>query len=73
MEKPTGGGEPIPVAKSVRVKTGISDGVSTEILDGLKDGDVVITSVKSAPATAAAPPPGASPFGGGGGGGRRGF
>jgi HlyD family secretion protein len=72
MEKPAGGGEPVPVAKPVRVKTGISDGATTEIIDGLKEGDVVVTSVKLPPATAAAAPPGASPFGGGGGG-RRGF
>jgi HlyD family secretion protein len=72
MEKPPGGGEPVPVPKPVRVKTGISDGGSTEIIDGLKEGDLVITSVKLPPAPAAAAPPGASPFGGGGGG-RRGF
>jgi HlyD family secretion protein len=71
MEKAANGGEPVAVAKPVRVKTGISDGSSTEILDGLKEGDVVITSIKTTRASAAAPSPGASPFGGGGG--RRGF
>jgi len=51
----------------VTVKLGISDGTATEVLDGLKEGDQVITAVilpgaKSAPA--------ANPFGGGP---RRGF
>jgi HlyD family secretion protein len=71
-ETPTRGGEPVPTPKGVRVKTGISDGSFTEITDGLKEGDVVITGVKSPPQSAgAAPAPAASPFGGGGG--RRGF
>ena len=61
-------GDPVPQA--VRVKTGISDGASTEVTDGLKEGDVIITSVKlSMPATTV--PAGASPFGGGGGRGGR--
>lgn len=55
----------------VRVKTGISDGAFTEITDGLKDGDVIITAVKLPQAQTATPPAGASPFGGGGGGGFR--
>ena len=52
----------------VRVKTGISDGAYTEITDGLKEGDTIITAVKLPQAQAAAPPAGTSPFGGGGGG-----
>jgi len=70
MENSSRGGDPVPVAKPVRVKTGISDGVTTEIMDGLKEGDVVIIGVKGPPVPAAAAPS-ASPFGGGGG--RRGF
>jgi HlyD family secretion protein len=57
-----------------QVRIGISDGTSTEILSGLKDGDVIATgTIGGPPATAAAQPGGASPFGGpfGGGGGRR--
>jgi multidrug efflux pump subunit AcrA (membrane-fusion protein) len=54
--------EPIPQA--VRVKTGINDGTFTEITDGLKEGDVVITVVKYSSAASAAPG-GVSPFGGG--------
>ncbi len=69
---PPGGGDPVPKPEPIRVKTGISDGAYTEILDGLNEGQQVITSVKlpqaQVPTTS---PPGASPFGGGGG--RRGF
>ncbi|HSU52461.1 MAG TPA: efflux RND transporter periplasmic adaptor subunit [Candidatus Dormibacteraeota bacterium] len=55
----------------VRIKAGISDGAATEVTDGLKEGDLVITSVKYAQSQApAAPQSGSSPFGGGG---RRGF
>lgn len=59
----TGGKEP--ALKTVQIKTGISNGAWTEVLDGLKPGDVVVTGVRQTqPATAAAPP-GGSPFGGG--------
>lgn len=61
-----GSSEPVLEPKAVRVKLGISDGVSTEILDGLKEGDQVITAVKlpqaSGSSSAAAQPSG-SPFG----------
>jgi len=63
------GGDPVPAPQPVRVKTGISDGAYTEITDGLKEGDVVITAVKLTPNQSAAPSGGASPFGGGGSGG----
>lgn len=61
-----------PAPQAVRVKTGISDGTYTEISDGLKEGDVVITAVKLPQSQVATTSPGASPFGGGGfrGGGR---
>lgn len=64
---PPGGGEAVPTPQAVRIKTGISDGAYTEVTDGLKEGDTVITAVKQPPAaTVAAPPPGgSSPFGGG--------
>jgi hypothetical protein len=69
---PAGGGEVVPAPQPLRVKTGISDGAYTEITDGLKDGDSVITSVKLPQVqTATTAPQGTSPFGGGGG--RRGF
>jgi multidrug efflux pump subunit AcrA (membrane-fusion protein) len=61
--------------KPVTIKTGIADTSHTEVLDGLNDGDEVVTSIMN-PNTATAAPatqPGRSPFGGGGfGGGRRG-
>ena len=50
--------------KPVQIKTGISDGVATEVTEGLKQGDQVITaelaSMAAAPSSSAA-----NPFGGG--------
>jgi len=59
-----------PTLQAVRVKTGVSDGTSTEILDGLKEGDAVIVGVKYPQSASAGSTTGggASPFGGGGGG-----
>ncbi len=51
----------------VQIKTGISDGVSTEVTEGLKEGDRVVTAQLNAAGGAA--PAQANPFGGG----RRGF
>ena len=60
--------------QAVRVRTGISDGNSTEIIEGLKEGDTIIIGVILPQTAVAAPPPGgASPFGGGGGMGGGGF
>jgi HlyD family secretion protein len=54
---------------AVAIKTGISDGISTEVTEGLKEGDRVVTGVIETK-TASAPP--ANPFSGAGGGrGRR--
>jgi HlyD family secretion protein len=65
-----------PVFQAVRVKLGITDGVNTEVLDGLKEGDNVVISFIPADAKSAAAPVN-NPFGGGGGGpggnNRRGF
>lgn len=64
---PNGSGKPGPV----QVKVGISDGVMTEV-EGLKEGDRVVTAAITSPnAGASSPPP--NPFRGQGGGGRRGF
>jgi len=49
----------------VTVKTGISDGIYTEVTDGLKEGDVVVNSSTGGDAQSAS---GANPFGGGFGG-----
>ncbi|HWI58650.1 MAG TPA: efflux RND transporter periplasmic adaptor subunit [Bacillota bacterium] len=71
---PPGGDAPLPVPQPVRVRAGISDGTSTEILEGLKEGDAVVTTVRLPQGQAATPAPsGASPFGGGGGPGMRRF
>ncbi len=52
-----------PVPEAVTVKLGISDGSATEVLDGLKEGDVLITSV-TIPGAKPAAAPAANPFGG---------
>ncbi len=69
-----------PVFAPVRVKLGITDGLYTEVIDGLKEGDNVVTTFVSPDAKAAGTPVsnpfggGGGPGGGGGGGGnRRGF
>src|SRR2546428_6033513 len=46
--------------KPVQIKTGISDGIVTEVIEGLKEGDRVVTAEVSA--TSAAPSPPANPF-----------
>jgi HlyD family secretion protein len=52
------------IAKPVQIKTGINDGIYTQLVDGLNEGDEVIVgqNISSAQAQAA----GANPFGGGG-------
>jgi len=49
--------------KPVQVKLGISDGIATEVTEGLNEGDKVITGAIQSKADAAAPA--GSPFGGG--------
>src|SRR3989441_1790454 len=55
---PTAGGLPRPV----QIRTGISDGVVTEVIEGLKEGDRVVTAELASTSPAASPP--ANPFGG---------
>jgi len=52
------GGRPQPV----QIKTGISDGVVTEVNEGLKEGDRVVTAELASKSPAASPPP--NPFSG---------
>jgi HlyD family secretion protein len=63
------------IVKPVTVKTGIADGNFTEVLEGLNEGDEIVTGINN-PALANTPAPSGqqqrSPFGGGGFGGRRG-
>src|SRR6266852_1620218 len=48
--------------KAVQIKTGISDGIMTEVTEGLKEGDRVVTAELSSPSASASPP--ANPFSG---------
>jgi hypothetical protein len=60
--------------KRISIKTGIADTSYTEVLDGLTEGDEIVTGIINPNLVATAPTtqPGRSPFGGGGfGGGRR--
>jgi HlyD family secretion protein len=50
--------------KPVQVKLGISDGVMTEVAEGLNEGDLVVTGSNAAPG--GGQPPASNPFGGGG-------
>lgn len=59
-----------PLVEPVTVKLGISDGIATEALSGLSEGDQVVTSVVQAGAPAAQAA-GSNPFAGGMGGGNR--
>ena len=52
---PSGASKPA----KVTIKTGISDGVATEVVEGLKEGDRVVTGVKESGATSA---PSTNPF-----------
>ena len=49
--------------KPVEIKTGISDGVVTEVVEGLKEGDRVVTAEIAAKSQPASTP--ANPFSGG--------
>ena len=48
--------------KPVQIKTGISDGVVTEVTEGLKEGDSVVTAELTSPSAASSP--GTNPFSG---------
>jgi HlyD family secretion protein len=58
------GDEHAPKLKPVQIRTGITDGIATEITEGLSEGDKVVSGIINNDAQAA--PPGANPFGGGG-------
>ena len=49
--------------KPVQIKTGISDGVVTEVVEGLNEGDRIVTAEMAAKSQAASTP--ANPFSGG--------
>jgi HlyD family secretion protein len=50
--------------KPVQIKVGISDGVSTEVIDGLEEGDQVVTGIITTGESRSTGPQG-NPFGGG--------
>ncbi len=50
--------------QAVQIRTGITDGIYTEVIEGLKEGDQIVTGVTVAQGT---PATGNNPFGGGGG------
>ena len=52
-----------PKLQPVQIKTGITDGVATEVIEGLAEGDKVVTGLMSLEGMGAAP--GSNPFGGG--------
>jgi len=56
-----------PAVQAVNIKVGITDGNGYEVLEGLKEGDVIITGTKGGTLAAAGPAasPFGSPFGGG--------
>ncbi len=56
------GDEKSPELKSVQIKTGITDGIFTEVVEGLSEGDKVVTSATSSDAQNGQPN---NPFGGG--------
>jgi HlyD family secretion protein len=58
--------------KPVQVKVGISDGVYTEVLDGLSENDQVVTGINQPNDQIQTAPP-SNPFGGPRGGGGGGF
>jgi len=61
------GGDKSATPEAVSVKIGITDGVNSEVVGGLSEGDVIITGVTSAsPAGNAPQQPVNNPFGGGG-------
>jgi HlyD family secretion protein len=51
--------------RMVQIRTGISDGISTEVLDGLQEGDVVVTGVTVVEPAGTQRPTTPNPFGGG--------
>jgi HlyD family secretion protein len=58
------GDESAPQLKAVPVKTGITDGIFTEVVDGLKEGDKIVSGVVQADAQNSTTST-SSPFGGG--------
>jgi HlyD family secretion protein len=60
------GGDKLAKPEAVTIRVGITDGSGSEVLGGLAEGDVLVTSVTIPGAKAAAPAATTNPFGGGG-------
>ena len=60
-----------PSLRAVTIKTGLADSSNTEVLEGLSEGDVVVTAINTPLMAQTAVPQGTLPFGGPFGGGRR--
>jgi HlyD family secretion protein len=55
-----------PELKPVKIQTGITDGVSTEVMDGLKEGEQVVTGLLTMQSSSSGMQRPSNPFGGGG-------
>ncbi|MEO7300440.1 MAG: efflux RND transporter periplasmic adaptor subunit [Verrucomicrobiota bacterium] len=62
-EKKVVDGKTIVEPKAVQIRTGVTDGIATEVVEGLKEGDEIITGIVLPEGEAAKPA--ANPFGGG--------
>jgi len=58
------GDDSAPQLKPMQIRTGITDGIFTEVTDGLKEGDKVVASVAQNDAQNSTAAPGSTPFGG---------
>ena len=58
------GSDSAPQLKPVQIKAGITDGLATEITDGLKEGDKIVVSVVQTDAQNSTSAPGTTPFSG---------
>ncbi len=55
----------VPQLKPVQIKVGITDGISTEVVEGLEEGTQVVTGLISGGEGSTRPNTPANPFGGG--------
>ena len=54
-----GAGATAPELKPVQIKVGINDGLMTEVLDGLNEGDEIVVGMTTPTPATPPPPPGA--------------
>ena len=65
LDKETINGKEETFLKAIVIKTGMTDGTNTEVLEGLKEGDSIVSSLNQSTTTSAAAKagPSSSPFG----------